>query len=102
MAKPQTRRTLADEARMGRFSRMHGVHHRIWAPPESRVWIEYSNEVLRELRLGSANSDAGGLLFGTRRGSNLRVLAARTVTGDLPDTKDPRLAGLEPVGIFAA
>ncbi len=84
------------------FSRMRGVQYRTWAPPESRVQIEYSTEVLRELRLGSANNDAGGLLFGTRRGTSLRVAAARCLTSSPPDRKDPRLEGLEPVGIFAA
>lgn len=81
---------------------MRGVHYRTWAPPESRVQIEYSTEVLRELRLGSATSDACGLLFGTRRGRDLRVVAARRLTDNIADIKDPRLAGLAPVGIFAA
>jgi hypothetical protein len=82
---------------MSRFSRMNNVQYRTWAPPESPIRIEYSAQVLQEVRLESKHGDAGGVLFGVRHGNELRVLAARS----LVDERDPRLAGLDPVGIFA-
>jgi hypothetical protein len=83
---------------MSRFSRMHGIHYHIWAPPESAVRIEYSTDVLGELRGLSANGDAGGVLFGMRHGNDIRVLAAIP----LPVGPDSRPPGLDPVGIFVA
>ncbi len=83
---------------MSRFSRMNSVQYRTWAPPESPLRIEYSAQVLQEVRLESKHGDAGGVLFGVRHGNEVRVLAAR----GLVDDRDPRLAGLDPVGIFAA
>ena len=83
---------------MSRFSRMNSVQYRTWAPPESPLRIEYSAQVLQEVRLESKHGDAGGVLFGVRHGNEVRVLAAR----GLVDDRDPRLAGLDPIGIFAA
>ncbi len=83
---------------MSRFSRMNSIQYRTWAPPESPIRIEYTAQLLREVRLESTHGDAGGVLFGVRHGNELRVLAARS----LVDERDPRLAGLDPVGIFAA
>jgi len=82
---------------MSRFSRMNSIQYRTWAPPESPIRIEYSPQLLREVRLESTHGDAGGVLFGVRHGNELRVLAARS----LVDERDPRIAGLDPVGIFA-
>jgi len=83
---------------MSRFSRVNSAAYRTWAPKECQVRIEYSAQVLREVRLERTHGDAGGVLYGVRHGNELRVLAARGMTDD----RDPRLAGLDPVGIFAA
>ena len=75
---------------MSRFSRTHSVH--------SRPRIEYSPDVLRDVCFESTIGEATGLLFGTSRGGRVHIVAARRVD----DHKDPRLDGLEPVGIFIA
>jgi hypothetical protein len=60
------------------------------------VCIEYSAELLRQVhREGSGNRR--GLLYGRRRDSQIRLLAARR-TGH---SRDLRLIGMERVGIFA-
>lgn len=69
----------------------------MWAPPGRHYQIEYSTALLREVRLESAQADATGLLYGRRENGNIRVVALRTAG----DATDPRLAGLEPIGIFA-
>lgn len=79
---------------MGRFHRARDASCLVWAPRESAVRIEYSNEVVRE-----AGRLERGVLYGTRKGATLRVAAARreqSVHGD------PRLAGLELLGTFAS
>jgi len=47
---------------------MHGVseraHYRVWAPPESRVRIEYSSQVAKQLSVDSARDYVGGILLG--------------------------------------
>lgn len=76
---------------------MSAAHARVWFPRQSPVRIEYSAGLLREVRLESATGNGDGVLFGVRHGDQVRVVAARRA----PDPKDPRLAGLDPVGIFA-
>lgn len=90
--------TEADKDPVSRFHRLNGNSFRVWAPPGSRHKIEYSTALLREVRLESAQADRTGILYGRRENGNIRVLAARPAT----DATDPRLAGLEPIGIFAS
>jgi hypothetical protein len=74
---------------MSRFSRTQPTPRRISAPQASHLHIEYSAGVFRDVRLESTIGGGFGLLFGTRRGDQVTVLAAchsRT--------------GLEPVGLF--
>lgn len=68
--------------------------YRVWSPPETSVRIEYSIEVLRE-----AARAQKGVLYGARDGATVRVIAARRKQCA---NDDPRLAGLELVGTFAA
>jgi hypothetical protein len=82
---------------MSRFSRMQNPPLRIWSSPQTAVRIEYSADVLREIRLESTNDEGSGVLLGTRSGDQVRVLAARRAV----DEQDPRLAGLGQLGIFA-
>jgi hypothetical protein len=83
---------------MSRYFRMQNVTPRVWSPPQSPVRIEYSPDLLRQVRLESAGVDASGTLFGLRDGNLVRVLAVRRHA----NPKDPRLAGLDSVGSFAA
>lgn len=69
-----------------------------WAPPESRMRIEYSTEVLRQISLEGAAREASGILFGTRQENSIRIVEARFRNDE--GGADP--AGLGPVGIFAA
>ncbi|HML18558.1 MAG TPA: hypothetical protein VK419_16120, partial [Bryobacteraceae bacterium] len=87
---------------MSRFARLHGVQFRVWSPPGSPVRIEYSSALLRQVHIEAAHGDALGTLFGIRIDGGFRVVAARVSTGEDAHKNDPLLAGLEPVGIFAA
>jgi hypothetical protein len=59
----------------------HRFNYELWAPPKSPVLVEYSLEMLRNIR-------GSGVLFGARQRNRVRVAAAET--GD----------GLDPVGTF--
>lgn len=59
----------------------HPISYRTWAPPASPVLVEYSLEMLRNIR-------GTGVLFGVRQRNRLRIVAAETG------------GGLDPVGIF--
>jgi hypothetical protein len=83
---------------MSRFSRTQPIERRICTPPLSQLRIEYSADVFRDVRFESTIGEATGVLFGTRCGDQVRILAARRTD----DRKDPRLKGLESVGIFIA
>lgn len=72
-----------------RFQQFDIPRYRVWAPPQSPVQIEYSNEVLRQ-----AARHERGVLYGVRDGSRFRVVAARR-------TRDSRLSQLDLLGIFA-
>ena len=70
--------------------------YQIWSTKQSPVSIEYSAELLRQVhREGSG--EKRGVLYGRRRDSQIRLLAARR-TGH---SRDLRLIGLERVGVFA-
>lgn len=75
---------------MSRFARPHHGQIRTWAPPKSPLRIEYSSELLREIRLAGATLDTFGPLYGVRQGNTVRLTATRG------------RAGLEPVGVFAS
>lgn len=95
---PPIRRSRTDVNAVSRFHRLNGGSFRLWAPPGRQYQIEYSTALLREVRLESAQADAAGLLYGRRENGTIRVVAARLAS----DATDPRLAGFEPIGIFAS
>lgn len=78
------------------------TQYRAWSPPYSSITIEYSQELLREVRLTSLLGDASGVLYGTRNGHWIRVVAAQRALNQGGFEGDPRLAGLEPIGVFFA
>jgi hypothetical protein len=82
---------------MGRVGGMQASEYRRWQPPQSPVAVEFPDRLLREVRLESSNRAGTGTLYGRPGEVEVRVLAARCD----PDEQDPRLSGLEPVGIFA-
>ncbi len=77
---------------------MRTILYRRWAPPQSFVKIEFTPEVLHEVRGNTRANQDRGYLFGKRRGNEVRVLAAIRE----PQQNDPRLAHLEPVGTYAS
>lgn len=93
---------MADETAVSRFARLHGVRFRVWSPPGSPVRIEYSSDLLRQVHLEAAQADASGTLFGMRVDGGFRVVAARANAREEARENDPLLAGLEPLGFFAA
>jgi hypothetical protein len=81
---------------------MNGSNFRVWSPPGSDFRIEYSNALLRDVRIMQAGQrDISGLLYGARANGTIRVVAARA-TADTPDRLDPRLSGLDLIGMFAS
>lgn len=56
---------------------MREICDRIWAPPESRVRIEYATTVMSQLSVEGANGDSSGILLGTRHGNTVRVIEAQ-------------------------
>jgi hypothetical protein len=77
---------------------MRTILYRRWAPAQSTVQIEFTPEVVREVRAGSRRAPDRGYLFGKRRGNEVQILAAIRE----PKADDPRVAQLEPVGTYAA
>jgi hypothetical protein len=67
---------------------------RVWSPPRAALRIEYSLELLAELARRhselESQENTHGVLYGTRSAGIVRILAVRPV------------AGLEPLGVFAA
>lgn len=82
------------------YSRPPEIRYRTWSPPQSSIEIEYSDELLREVRLTSMLGDASGVLYGSRHGQCIRIVAARREVVRGGFERDPRLAGLELVGVF--
>ncbi len=70
--------------------------YQVWSTPQSPLRIEYSAELLRQVRLEGSGSSRG-MLYGRRHDGQIRLLGARR-TGH---PRDPRLTGLEQVGVFA-
>lgn len=77
---------------------MQSILYRRWAPPASPVQIEFLPEVLREIRAEKRGGQDRGYLFGRRLGSEFRVEAAVRS----PHASDPKLEGLEAVGVYVA
>jgi hypothetical protein len=77
---------------------MRTVLYRRWAPAQSYVKVEFTPEVLHDVRANSRGNQDRGYLFGKRRGNEVRVLAAIRD----PQQDDPRIANLEPVGTYAS
>ena len=71
--------------------------YQVWSTPQSPLRIEYSAELLRQVRLRRSSGDRHGLLYGRRQDSLVRLLAARRAA----HPRDVRLSGLEQVGVFA-
>jgi hypothetical protein len=89
------------------------MHYRRWCPPHSPLGIEFPPELLHEVRLEGAQAataarlsrtrardraedHSSGILYGTRQNQEVRILAARSSQ----EAGDPRLAGMQPVGVF--
>jgi hypothetical protein len=79
-----------------------GVQYRTWAPSQSSIEIEYSDDLIREVRLTSLLGNASGVLYGTRNGNCIRLAASRRALGQGGFEGDPGLAGLDPIGTFFA
>jgi hypothetical protein len=58
--------------------------------------------LIREVRLTSLLGNATGVLYGSRHGNWIRLVAARRVLSNGGFESDPRLAGLEVIGVFFA
>jgi hypothetical protein len=82
--------------------RTQEIRYKKWSPPQSSITVEYSDNLLREVRLAGLLGDASGVLYGIRDGQWIRVAAARRTVNEGGFQGDARLAGLEPVGIFSA
>lgn len=89
-------RTVPAPARVPRprlvtgLPRVFSSQNRVWCPPQSSTRIEYPREILNFLRPRKDGEYAAGVLYGTRVGHVVCVASARP------------MAGLEPVGIYAA
>src|SRR5579872_4383930 len=70
--------------------------YQVWNIPQSPMRIEYSAELLRQVQVEGSGSGRG-VLYGRRHDSQVRLLGARRSGG----SRDPRLIGLEQVGVFA-
>jgi hypothetical protein len=75
---------------------MQTVHYRRWTPQKSPVRIEFPPALLREIRNETTQDHDRGYLFGIRRGDDVQVLAARRA----PQSADPGLSGMEPLGLY--
>ena len=78
------------------------IQYRTWAPPQCSIQVEYSDDLIRDVRLTSLLGNASGILYGSRHGNSIRLVAARRTLGNRGFEGDPRLAGLDPIGIFFA
>ena len=68
----------------------------VWTTPQSPLRIEYSAELLLQVQR-EGSGEGRGVLYGRRYGTQVRLLAARRAGY----ARDPRLVGLEQVGVFA-
>ncbi|HVO96941.1 MAG TPA: hypothetical protein VMT15_02700 [Bryobacteraceae bacterium] len=63
---------------------------RVWAPPESPLRVEFSTDLLRDVRAAGTSVDAFGTLYGACSGKTVRVVSTRGQ------------AGLTAIGVFAS
>jgi hypothetical protein len=71
---------------------MRSVQYRRWNPPQSPLQIEFPADLLPELQPGAGALENSGILYGLRRGREIRVLTARLEPGEV----------LESVGVFVS
>ncbi len=79
-----------------------------WTAPQVALSIEYRLDVMQQIR--AAGADACGILFGTHRDDNVRILAWRRENAEGRDVvrslltakQDPDLQLLQPVGWFVS
>jgi hypothetical protein len=71
---------------------MRSVQYRRWSPPQSPVRIEFPAELLAGLQPAAGSLENSGILYGLRRGREIRVLTARPEPGEV----------LESVGVFVS
>ena len=88
--------------RTGARSGSPEIPRRTWAPPQSSIEIEYCDDLIRDVRLTSLLGNANGVLYGSRHGNSICLVAARRALSSRGFEADPRLAGLDPIGIFFA
>ena len=75
---------------------MRTILYRRWAPAKSAVKIEFPSELMHDIRAQSVGEHDRGYLFGQAQGNEVRVSTAiRT-----PQADDPRVIGMEAVGVF--
>jgi len=74
---------------------MRTILYRRWAPAKSPVKIEFPPDIIHDIRAQSGDHDCG-YLFGRRQGNEVRVFTALRT----PHADDPRIAGLEAVGVY--
>jgi hypothetical protein len=74
---------------------MRTILYRRWAPAKSTVKIEFPPDIIHDIRAQSGDHDCG-YLFGRRQGNEVRVFTALRT----PQADDPRIAGLEAVGVY--
>jgi hypothetical protein len=71
---------------------MRSVQYRRWSPPQSPLRIEFPADLLPELQPPAGSLENSGILYGLRRGREVRVLTARPEPGEV----------LESVGVFVS
>jgi len=74
---------------------MRTILYRRWAPAKSPVKVEFSPDIIHDIRAQSGDHDCG-YLFGRRDGNEVRVSTALRA----PQADDPRIAGLDAVGVY--
>jgi hypothetical protein len=65
---------------------MRSVQYRRWSPPQSPVRIEFPADLLPELQPAAGSLENSGILYGLRRGREIRVLTARPEPGEVLDS----------------
>lgn len=71
---------------------MRSVLYRRWCPPQSHLRVEFPANLLPELKPPAGALESSGVLYGLRRGREVRVLTSRPEPGEV----------LEPVGVFVS
>lgn len=74
---------------------MQTVVYKRWCPPASPLQIEFRAELPRRIRARATGDRLRGFLFGTRKGTEIRILAVRPRA----DARDETVASMQRVGI---